>query len=60
MYCEKTKKISFDCEGDIIFAEACKNAFTEMNSVKNNRYYLLTVFSGNIKDKDEIRANAFK
>ena len=57
---KKLKKISFDCEGDIIFAEACKNAFTEMSRFKNSRYYLLTVFSGSIKDKDEIRAIAFK
>ena len=57
---KKLKKISFDCEGDIIFAEACKNALTEMSSVYYSRYYLLTVFSGSIKDKDEIRAIAFK
>ena len=57
---KKLKKIFFDCEGDIIFAEACKNALTEMSSVKNSRYYLLTFFSGNIKDKDEIIAIAFK
>ena len=57
---KKLKKISFECEGDILFAEAFKNALTEMSSVKNNRYYLLTVFSGNIKDKDEIRSIAFK
>ena len=31
-----------------------------MSRFKNSRYYLLTVFYGNIKDKDEIRANAFK
>ena len=40
---KKLKKISFECEGDILFAEAFKNALTEMSSVKNNRYYFIIV-----------------
>ena len=57
---KKLKKISFECEGDIIFAEAFKNSLTEMSKVNNSRYYLLTILSGNVKDRDEIRAIAFK
>ena len=57
---KKLKKFSFDCEGDIIFAEAFKNSLNEMSKINNSRYYLLTVLSGNIKDKDEIRSIAFK
>ena len=51
---KKLKKISFECEGDIIFAEAFKNSLTEMSKVNNSRYYLLTILSGNVKDRDEI------
>ena len=57
---KKLKKFSFDCEGDILFAEAFKSSLNEMSKINNNRYYLLTVLSGNIKDKDEIRSIAFK
>ena len=56
---KKLKKISFECEGDIIFAEAFKNSLTEMSKVNNSRYYLLTILSGNVKDRDEIRAYCF-
>ena len=57
---KKLKKFSFDCEGDILFSEAFKSSLYEMSKINNNRYYLLTVLSGNIKDKDEIRSIAFK
>ena len=47
-------------ENDTPMVEQVKNSLTEMSKVNNSRYYLLTILSGNVKDRDEIRAIAFK
>ena len=54
------KKFNCVCEEGICFSEALKDCLEEISQFKDKRYYLLSVFSGNICDKDKIRNIAFK
>ena len=54
------KKFNCICEEGICFSEALKDCLGEISQFKDKRYYLLSVISGNICDKDEIRNIAFK
>ena len=54
------KKFKTECDGHIHFSDAFKDCLEEMSQVNNNRFYLLTVFSDNICDKESVRSIAFK
>ena len=54
------KKFNCVCEEGICFSKALKDCLEEICQFKDKRYYLLSVFSGNICDKDKIRNIAFK
>ena len=54
------KKFKTECYGHIHFSDAFKDCLEEMSQVNNNRFYLLTVFSDNICDKESVRSIAFK
>lgn len=54
------KKFKCECEGCIHFKETLKDCLEEICDNNDQRYYLLSLFSGKICDKDEIRSIAFK
>ena len=54
------KKFKCECEGCIHFKETLKDCLEEICDNNDQRYYLLSLLSGKICDKDEIRSIAFK